>query len=759
MRHSCTIQTAHSTDVRDDHHNNHNKSASLRRSILNNSTIFKIIIFYELTWLPITCFSVSYCTCVNAFSKRKETNRGAQHSTAQHSTAQHSTAQHSTAQHSTAQHSTVKEEEQSRATMSQEILHRSAKIEDSTNNDGSVVGLPNSNSTSEDEDTQAGIIQKETTSWESIPHQKKADDTAVPCNPDLKQDDNKSSQDDHVLVGDKQEDQAIEPPREPAMETTSLPPEESETIIPTSHNNDNHTPSILLDMEGSTRVTELSLEERVQELETKLATLSRILQQQQRLSAAKNLVRTVTHPFQTNNASSSFLTDMELQLIRSPSNSQRNLQQASQKFRLPGMPPLEDLELQYDDNSGHDEERSPVITRTNQKGMVPYLESPAPIEDPSPRQRSLHQRKRLSFHLLYDGNEDNLARADDDAHVSIMSQRSEENNQYDSFHTDTGDGEGHPLHNNNISSNNPLGTSNGSELITTDSSAQSARRSTTHASSAAAKEAIAARVIAAQAKADGMGDSSHQNSVESSATDELAAGTPSRLKAAILPPMLLSKDKRSKWLDHLNSFQESNHDVDIQMQEFIKVPGAVEKTLTSGFLICVDSFLYVCTILPIRFAWSLVLLSLHYFFKWTKKPAGKLQFHRRYEIGFIAATCRNRKLANRSLTIVFGRHTYQLIQVFIILFIYTYILLPISIGKLYHWIRGQAMIKLYVLIAIVEVFDRLMCSLGQDCLDSMYWNTTRRPRSARMVISVSVVIVYTAVHSLILFIHVCTLSV
>jgi Eukaryotic membrane protein family len=69
------------------------------------------------------------------------------------------------------------------------------------------------------------------------------------------------------------------------------------------------------------------------------------------------------------------------------------------------------------------------------------------------------------------------------------------------------------------------------------------------------------------------------------------------------------------------------------------------------------------------------------------------------------------------------------------------------------------MIKLYVLIAIVEVFDRLMCSLGQDCLDSMYWNTTRRPRSARMVISVSVVIFYTAVHSLILFIHVCTLSV
>ena len=47
--------------------------------------------------------------------------------------------------------------------------------------------------------------------------------------------------------------------------------------------------------------------------------------------------------------------------------------------------------------------------------MVPYLESPAPIENmPSPRPRKMHQRKRLSFHLLYNGNEENLHRADDD---------------------------------------------------------------------------------------------------------------------------------------------------------------------------------------------------------------------------------------------------------------------------------------------------------------------------------------------------------
>lgn len=69
------------------------------------------------------------------------------------------------------------------------------------------------------------------------------------------------------------------------------------------------------------------------------------------------------------------------------------------------------------------------------------------------------------------------------------------------------------------------------------------------------------------------------------------------------------------------------------------------------------------------------------------------------------------------------------------------------------------MLKLYVLVAIVEVFDRLMCSMGQDCLDSMYWNTTRKPRSRRMLVSTLVVLLYTACHSLILFVHVATLNV
>jgi hypothetical protein len=59
----------------------------------------------------------------------------------------------------------------------------------------------------------------------------------------------------------------------------------------------------------------------------------------------------------------------------------------------------------------------------------------------------------------------------------------------------------------------------------------------------------------------------------------------------------------------------------------------------------------------------------------------------------------------------------------------------------------------------IQVFDRLFSTLGQDCLESMYWNTVNRPRSSRMIISVLVVWAYVALHALLLFVHVATLNV
>jgi len=204
---------------------------------------------------------------------------------------------------------------------------------------------------------------------------------------------------------------------------------------------------------------------------------------------------------------------------------------------------------------------------------------------------------------------------------------------------------------------------------------------------------------------------------------------------------------KSKWLDYLDSVQGTSYDTDKQMEEFVKVPGAVESLLSFGFWICVDSFLYTLTILPIRFAWSLLLLSRFVFFKATSY----------FRLGHTGE--KNEGASGASPFQFHRRHSYQLIQVSIIYIIYEYILKPINVSIIYHWIRVQSMVKLYLLIAIIEVFDRLMCSLGQDCLDSLYWNTTQRRRKTRLVVSALVVLTYTALHSLLLFVHVATLNV
>jgi len=184
-------------------------------------------------------------------------------------------------------------------------------------------------------------------------------------------------------------------------------------------------------------------------------------------------------------------------------------------------------------------------------------------------------------------------------------------------------------------------------------------------------------------------------------------------------------------IDSKHQDGSATEDIDANMEEFLRIPMKLENLMTFSLAVCVDTFLYVWTMLPLKVVWGLVCLLCTVLR--PKKGIGGVMFHR--------------------------RHLYALLQSLLVWFVYDRVLCPISIGKLYHWIRGQAMLKLYVLIAIVEVFDRLLCSFGQDAWDSLYWNTTRRPRHPRMLVSMIVVGVYVTIHSLFLFVHVATLSV
>lgn len=85
------------------------------------------------------------------------------------------------------------------------------------------------------------------------------------------------------------------------------------------------------------------------------------------------------------------------------------------------------------------------------------------------------------------------------------------------------------------------------------------------------------------------------------------------------------KSAKQKWMDYLESFQESTPNVEVQMEEFVRVPSQLEALLTFGFLICIDSYLYILTMLPIKFLWSITLLLRSFLNK-----NGGYAFHRRY---------------------------------------------------------------------------------------------------------------------------------
>ncbi|KAG3109332.1 hypothetical protein PI124_g11514 [Phytophthora idaei] len=162
-----------------------------------------------------------------------------------------------------------------------------------------------------------------------------------------------------------------------------------------------------------------------------------------------------------------------------------------------------------------------------------------------------------------------------------------------------------------------------------------------------------------------------------------------------------------------------------RVQNFFVVPLNTEQLFLFGVLLALDSFLYVFTYLPLRilFACGCAVTS---------------SFHAR----------------------VFRRTHFYDLMVAVIIAVGTTVLGYVDMSRVYHAIRGQAMIKLYVLFTMIEIFDRLFSSLGQDVLDSLYYTAKYHPRRVtRMFLDFAVAIIYVVLHSLLLFAQVVTLNV
>ncbi|KAI9030899.1 eukaryotic membrane protein family-domain-containing protein [Phycomyces nitens] len=137
-----------------------------------------------------------------------------------------------------------------------------------------------------------------------------------------------------------------------------------------------------------------------------------------------------------------------------------------------------------------------------------------------------------------------------------------------------------------------------------------------------------------------------------------------------------------------------------RVTNFLGVPVALEKLMGFGFVVCLDSFLYTFTILPLRFCLA--------FYHFTLNSYHNLQWFFFHKSNFV------RLRPSQKCDLLKG----------LLITITCVSMCSFDPSRLYHFIRGQAVLKLYVVFNVLEICDKLCCSVGVDILDALFSKAT-----------------------------------
>ncbi|XP_011637858.1 protein TAPT1 homolog isoform X1 [Pogonomyrmex barbatus] len=147
-----------------------------------------------------------------------------------------------------------------------------------------------------------------------------------------------------------------------------------------------------------------------------------------------------------------------------------------------------------------------------------------------------------------------------------------------------------------------------------------------------------------------------------------------------------------------------------KIYSFMKIPREVENFMAYGFLQCADSFLFVYTFLPLRFAialWAVITRPLR---RYLRNEKNHVKSTEKYLNS--AEIC---DLLKGILIIGCWVATWK-----------------VDTSMMYHVVKSQSVIKLYIFFNMLEVGDRLFSSFGQDIIDALLWTATEpRSRSTR----------------------------
>ncbi len=174
-----------------------------------------------------------------------------------------------------------------------------------------------------------------------------------------------------------------------------------------------------------------------------------------------------------------------------------------------------------------------------------------------------------------------------------------------------------------------------------------------------------------------------------------------------------------------------------RVTNFISIPFWMEKIIMFGFIVCLDSFLYTFTIMPLRFGvamWTWIGNSARWILGGQKRYLHASQKCDILKMLLIVLSC-----------VILSRIT--------------------DASKMYHSVRGQDVVKLSVIFNVLEIADRLCCSFGQDLLDSLFSRSTLARRKngkqpyLRPIGFFCLSLAYVLAHTLVLFYQLVTLNV
>uniref|UniRef100_A0A673NDR2 Transmembrane anterior posterior transformation protein 1 homolog n=1 Tax=Sinocyclocheilus rhinocerous TaxID=307959 RepID=A0A673NDR2_9TELE len=164
----------------------------------------------------------------------------------------------------------------------------------------------------------------------------------------------------------------------------------------------------------------------------------------------------------------------------------------------------------------------------------------------------------------------------------------------------------------------------------------------------------------------------------------------------------------------------------------MRIPRELERLMVFGFFLCLDAFLYVFTLLPLR--------TLLAFLRLLTIPCCGLGGSRFLQP---AQVC-------------------DLLKGLIMVLCYS-MMHYVDYAMMYHLIRGQSVIKLYIIYNMLEVADRLFSSFGQDILDALYWTATEPKSRKRAHIGVIphffMAVFYVFLHAILIMVQASTLNV